>query len=105
MDVLLALGTSAAYFYSMLGFLFFNIDHPFWESSAALLSFILLGRYVEALAKGRASAAIKELLKPEAKEAHVIRNGQEVTVPLDDLKEGDVWLSVREKKFRLTALL
>ena len=48
MDVLVALGTSAAYFYSAVGFLFFNIDHPFWESSAALLFFILLGRYFEA---------------------------------------------------------
>lgn len=90
MDVLVALGTSAAYFYSMLGFLFFNIDHPFWESSAALLSFILLGRYLEAVAKGRASAAIKELLKLEAKEAHVLRDGKEESVPVDRIKEGDV---------------
>ncbi len=92
MDVLVALGTSAAYFYSMLGFLFFNIDHPFWESSAALLVFILLGRYVEIVAKGRASAAIKELMKLEAKEAHVMRNGEEVTVPLAELIVGDVLL-------------
>ena len=90
MDVLVALGTSAAYFYSVLGFLFFNIDHPFWESTAALLVFILLGRYVEILAKGRASAAIKELMKLEAKEAHVIRNGTEVTIPLAELIVGDV---------------
>ena len=90
MDVLVALGTSAAYFYSAIGFLFFNIDHPFWESSAALLFFILLGRYFEAVAKGRASAAIKELLKLEAKEAHVIKDGNEVTVPIDQLKEGDI---------------
>lgn len=90
MDVLVALGTSAAYLYSAIGFLFFNIDHPFWESSAALLFFILLGRYFEAVAKGRASAAIKELLKLEAKEAHVIKDGQEVTVPLDQLKVGDI---------------
>lgn len=90
MDVLVALGTSAAYFYSMIGFLFFNIDHPFWESSAALLSFIILGRYFEAVAKGRASAAIKELLKLEAKEAHVMRGNEEVTVPLDELKTGDI---------------
>jgi Cu+-exporting ATPase len=90
MDVLVALGTSAAYFYSMLGFLFFNIDHPFWESTAALLVFILLGRYVEILAKGRASAAIKELMKLEAKEAHVIRDGVEVTIPTDQLVVGDV---------------
>lgn len=90
MDVLVALGTSAAYFYSMLGFLFFNIDHPFWESTAALLVFILLGRYVEMVAKGRASAAIKELMKLEAKEAHVIRDGQELTIPVDQLVVGDI---------------
>ncbi len=90
MDVLVALGTSAAYLYSTIGFLFFNIDHPFWESSAALLFFILLGRYFEAVAKGRASAAIKELLRLEAKQAHVIRDGQEVTVPINDLRVGDI---------------
>jgi P-type Cu+ transporter len=90
MDVLVVLGTTAAYLYSMVGFLFFNIDHPFWESSAALISFILLGRYVELVAKGKASSAIKELLKLEAKEAHVERNGKEETIPLDQLALGDV---------------
>lgn len=89
MDVLVVLGTTAAYLYSSIGFLFFNIDHPFWESSAALLSFILLGRFFEMRAKGRASAAIKELLKLEAKEAHVIRNGAEVTVPIDQIQKGE----------------
>ena len=90
MDVLVVLGTSAAYFYSMFGFIFFNIDHPFWESSAALLTFILLGRYVEIVAKGKASNAIKELLKLEAKEAHIVRNGSEVTVPIDAIALGDI---------------
>jgi len=90
MDVLVVLGTTAAYMYSMVGFLFFNIDHPFWESSAALIAFILLGRYVEVVAKGRASSAIKELLKLEAKEAHVMRDGVEVTIPIGELKEGDI---------------
>src|SRR3989338_2038403 len=90
MDVLVALGTSAAYFYSVFGFLFFNIDHPFLESTAALLVFILLGRYVEAVAKGHASAAIKELMKLEAKEAHVVRNGVELTIPINELVVGDI---------------
>ncbi len=90
MDVLVVLGTSAAYFYSMIGFLWFNIDHPYWESSAALLCFILLGRYIEVLARGRASSAIKELLKLEAKEAHVVRDGVEMTVPIDEIKENDI---------------
>ncbi len=89
MDVLVVLGTSAAYFYSTVGFLFFNIDHPFWESSAALLSFIVLGRYFEMVAKGRASAAIKELLKLEAKEAHVMRDGAETVVPIDQIQKGE----------------
>lgn len=92
MDVLVALGTTAAYAYSAIGFLFFNIDHPFWESSAALLSFILLGRYIEILAKGKASAAIKELLTLEAKEAHVVRGNEEVTVPIDDIRQGEMVL-------------
>lgn len=90
MDVLVVLGTSAAYFYSLIGFLFFNIDHPFWESSAALISFILLGRYVEVVAKGKASSAIKELLKLEAKEAHVERDGKELTIPMNELVAGDI---------------
>src|SRR3990167_11482127 len=90
MAVLVVLGTSAAYFYSTIGFLFFNIDHPFWESSAALLVFILLGRYIEIVAKGRASNAIKELLKLEAKEAHVVRDGQEMTIPIDEIKIDDI---------------
>lgn len=90
MDVLVALGTSAAYFYSAIGFLFFNIDHPFWESSAALLSFILLGRYIEVLAKGKASAAIKELLQLQAQDAHVMRDGKEVVVAIDTLGVGDI---------------
>ena len=90
MDVLVVLGTSAAYFYSMIGFLWFNISHPFWESSAALLVFILLGRYIEVLARGRASNAIKELLKLEAKEAHVVRDGNEMTIPINEIKEGDI---------------
>src|SRR3989344_3023636 len=90
MDVLVVLGTSAAYFYSAVGFLFFNIDHPFWESSAALLSFILLGRYIEVVGKGRASAAVKELLQLEAKEAHVMRNGKEVTIAKDTIQKGDI---------------
>ncbi len=90
MDVLVVLGTSAAYFYSMIGFLFFNIDHPYWESTAVLMSFILLGRYIEARAKGRASNAIKELLKLEAKEASVLRDGQEIKISIDAIVEGDI---------------
>ena len=105
MDVLVVLGTTAAYVYSMLGFLFFNIDHPFWESSAALISFILLGRYVEVVAKGRASSAIKELLKLEAKEAHVERDGKEVTIPMSELVAGEIIIVKPGEKVPVDGLL
>ncbi len=105
MDVLVVLGTSAAYFYSMIGFLFFNIDHPFWESSAVLLSFIILGRYFEMVAKGKASAAIKELLKLEAREAHVLKDGQEVTIPIDQLKVDDLILVRPGEKIPVDGLI
>lgn len=105
MDVLVALGTSAAYFYSAVGFLFFNIDHPFWESSAALLFFILLGRYFEARAKGRASTAIKELLKLGAKEAHVERDGKEVRVPIDQIKAGETVVVRPGEKFPVDGVI
>lgn len=89
MDVLVVLGTSAAYFYSLIGFLFFNLDHPFWESTAALISFILLGRYLEVRAKARASDAVKKLIKLEAKEATVERGSKEVKVPVDQVQIGE----------------
>lgn len=90
MDVLVALGTSAAFFYSAIGFFFLDIDHPYWESSAALLSFIILGRYFEALVKGKASAALKKLLKLAPENAHVERGGKEVDIPLGEVQVGDV---------------
>lgn len=104
MDTLVALGTSAAYFYSVAGFLFsFAFDrgwqsfwigdgHPFWESSAALLSFIVLGRYFEALTRGRASEAIRKLLKLSPPQATVVRDGKEVKIPLSEMLVGDVFL-------------
>lgn len=90
MDVLVVLGTSAAFFYSAIGFFFLNIEHPYWESSAALISFIILGRYFEALARGRASDAIKKLLKLRPSTATVLKKGQEVEVPIDDIEIGDI---------------
>ncbi len=103
MDVLVVLGTTAAYLLSAVGFLFsttygeiqnlwIGIDHPYWESSAALISFLILGRYFEALAKGRASSAIRKLLKLAPQEAVVIKDGKEVTVKISDIQPGDVFL-------------
>ncbi len=90
MDVLVVIGTGAAYLFSALGFFFFEIDHPYWESSAALISFIILGRYLEVLVKGRASDAIRKLLNLTPPTAFVIRNDQELEIPVDQVVLDDI---------------
>ncbi len=87
MDTLVSLGTLAAYFYSVWAF--FAHEPVFFETAAAIISFILLGRYFEARAKGRASQAITKLLELGAKEATVLRDGETVVIPISDLVPGD----------------
>ncbi|WP_085523721.1 heavy metal translocating P-type ATPase [Tuberibacillus sp. Marseille-P3662] len=95
MDVLVALGTSAAYFYSLYGTIRATIDPSYgadlyFETSAILITLILLGKLFETRAKGRTTAAIKSLLDLQAKDATVIRNGEEVKIPIDDVQVDDV---------------
>ncbi len=96
MDTLIALGTLAAYLYSVWAHLT-SLDelgtgamlpHLYFESAAVIIAFIALGRWLEARAKGRASQAIKRLLEMGAKEARVLRNGKELKVPVDAVKPG-----------------
>ncbi|MFG6119600.1 heavy metal translocating P-type ATPase [Thalassobacillus sp. B23F22_16] len=95
MDVLVALGTSAAYFYSLAEAIR-SVGNPgmdphlYFETSAILITLILVGKYFEAVAKGRTTAAISSLLNLQAKEATVLRNGQEIKIPLDEVSAGDV---------------
>jgi P-type Cu+ transporter len=94
MDVLVALGTSAAYFYSLLESIRASVNpnytpHLYYETSAILITFILLGKLFEALAKGRTTAAISKLLSLQAKEALVIRNGTEIKIPIEQVVVGD----------------
>lgn len=95
MDVLVALGTSAAYFYS----LYLSImsigseDHMvelYYETSAVLITLIILGKLFEAKAKGRSSEAIKKLMGLQAKNATVVRDGQEMIIPIEDVLQGDI---------------
>ena len=88
MDTLVAVGTLSAYVYSSWAFLAGRED-VYFEIAGAVITAILLGRYLEATARGRASAAIRALLELGAKEAHVIRDGVEVTIPAADLAVGD----------------
>lgn len=90
MDVLVALGTSAAYFYSV--YLAFSGQHEalYFETSAVLITLIILGKLFEARAKGRSSEAIKKLMGLQAKEAIVIRDGQAVRTAISDVVVGDI---------------
>lgn len=94
MDVLVALGTSAAYFYSFYEALKTSADPAYaprlyFETSAVLITLVLVGKYAEALAKGRTTEAISKLLSLQAKEATVIRDGTEQKVPLEQVVVGD----------------
>ncbi|ARK30712.1 heavy metal translocating P-type ATPase [Halalkalibacter krulwichiae] len=94
MDVLVALGTSAAYFYSIyLGFeaMQLGIVMPdlYFETSAVIITLIVLGKLFEVRAKGKTSKAIQKLLGLKVKSATVIRNGKMVSVPLENVHVGD----------------
>jgi len=89
MDTLIALGTSAAYFYSVAS-LFGLVKENYFEIGAVLITFVLLGKYLEALAKGRASEAIKKLMGLNPKTAIVVRKGREVELPIEQVVAGDL---------------
>lgn len=89
MNVLVALGTSAAYFYSVAATFFIGGD-VYYETSALLITFILLGRLLESIAKGRSSEAIKKLAGLQAKIARVIRGGSETEIPVEEVSVGDI---------------
>ncbi|MCH5586093.1 heavy metal translocating P-type ATPase [Shimazuella sp. AN120528] len=95
MDVLVALGTSAAYFYSLY-LTITNMGHGghsvelYYETSAVLITLIILGKLLEARAKGRSSEAIKKLMGLQVKTALVVRNGEEKHVSIEEVVAGDV---------------
>jgi Cu+-exporting ATPase len=91
MDVLIALGTSAAYFYSVVS-LFAGWQTLYFESAAMLVTIILLGRILEGIAKGRTSQAIEKLIDLQVKTASVLRNSKEIKVPVEELVLGDIAL-------------
>ncbi|MBP1632219.1 MAG: heavy metal translocating P-type ATPase, partial [Acidobacteria bacterium] len=88
MDTLVSLGTLAAYGYSVWAF--FAGEHLYFETAAVIVTFILLGRFFEARAKGRASRAVARLLELGAREARVRRDGAEVTIPVAAVRPGDL---------------
>jgi len=99
MDTLIALGTSAAYFYSVFATLFPNffvnqglMPEVYYETAAVVITLILLGRWLENRARGQTSEAIRKLIGLQARDARVLRNGQEVDVPIQEVQVGDIVL-------------
>lgn len=94
MDVLVALGTSAAYFYSLYEAIKTIGDptympHLYFETSAILITLILFGKYLETNAKSKTTHAISKLLNLQAKEARVMRDGKEIMIPIEEVVLGD----------------
>ncbi|MBV1873525.1 MAG: heavy metal translocating P-type ATPase [Gammaproteobacteria bacterium] len=90
MDVLVSLGISAAYFYSVFSFLFIDpMAHTFFDSSTLIITFILLGKLLESGAKSKTSAALEKLLSLQANKARRIINGHAEIIPLNEVLVGD----------------
>ncbi|HXG77559.1 MAG TPA: heavy metal translocating P-type ATPase [Gaiellaceae bacterium] len=92
MDTLISIGTLAAWLWSSVVLVASLEAHTYFEVGAVITTLILLGRYLEARAKRRSSAAIRALLELGAKEACVLRDGREVVVPVEELRPGDLFV-------------
>jgi len=90
MDVLIAMGSSVAYLYSLPVLFGWLQGHVYFETAAVIITLIRLGKFLEARAKGRTSDAIKKLMGLRAKTARIVRDGQEMDVPVDAVRVGDV---------------
>ena len=104
MDVLIAMGSSVAYVYSVV-MLIVNtvvgrmVGHLYFETSAIIITLILLGKFLEARAKGRTSDAIKKLMGLQAKTARVVREGEEREIKVEDVFVGDLVIVRPGEKF------
>jgi Cu+-exporting ATPase len=97
MNTLIAVGTSAAYFYSVVAALFPGLftaagvePHLYFDTSALIIALILLGRYLETRARGQTSEAIKRLIGLNPKTAVVIRDGEEKEIPVEEVQVSDI---------------
>ena len=99
MDSLIAIGTLTAYLYSVYNLIVHVLTYGtvigemhdlYFEVAAFLITFVLLGKWMEARAKGKTSSAIQKLMGLQAKTARVLRNGQTIDVPVDDVRVGDI---------------
>ncbi|MGE5443504.1 MAG: heavy metal translocating P-type ATPase [Ignavibacteriales bacterium] len=97
MNTLIALGTSAAYLYSVIATFFPNIflrggiePATYYDTSAIIISLILLGRFLESKARGKTNEAVRKLISLGAKTASVMKDGDEVDIPVEEVQVGDI---------------
>lgn len=90
MDVLVAMGSSVAYVYSIPILLGLLPGHLYFETAAMIITLIKVGKFLEARAKGRTSEAIKKLMDLRAQTARVVRDGEEVEIPAQEVRVGDI---------------
>lgn len=105
MDSLVAIGTSAAYFYSLVFYIIYVVNNHsligiggekipelYFETAAFLITFVLLGKWLESRAKSKSSEAIRKLMNLQAKVANLVVNGEIIEKPIDQIKHGDILL-------------
>ncbi|MCX8093070.1 MAG: heavy metal translocating P-type ATPase [Candidatus Goldbacteria bacterium] len=92
MDTLVAIGTSAAYFYSVYLLFWQHSHHLYFETSTVLITVIILGRYLEIKAKKKTNEAIKKIMDLTPSKATVSRDNKEIEISVEDIKQGDIVL-------------
>ena len=111
MDVLVALGTSAAYFYSLYLTISWTMDgghhgaELYYETSAILITLVLVGKWFESVAKGRSSQAIRSMMELAPQSAMVIRDGQEISIPAADVVVSDLLIVKPGEKFPVDGIV
>jgi len=114
MDSLIAIGTSTAYFFSLFNFVRFTIAHSsligdtpnlYFEVAALLITFVLLGKWLEVRAKGRTSEAIEKLMGLSPKTARIVRDGQPIDIPVEEVKIGDTIIVRPGEKIPVDAIV
>ena len=112
MNTLIAVGTSAAYLYSVAAILFPGFfttggreANVYFDTAAIIIALILLGRFLETRAKGQTSEAIKKLIGMQAKTARVIRQGQEFDIPVEEVVVGDIVIARPGEKIPVDGII
>jgi Cu+-exporting ATPase len=111
MDSLIAIGTTAAFSYGMVGLIQIArgdtamVENLYFETAAAILTFIMIGKYLEAKSKGKTSQAMKKLLGLQPKVARVLVNDQEMEIPIDEVSYDDICISKPGEKIAVDGLI